>query len=142
MYGLWLIVIILSSIAAISTVLAIIFDRIDDFWSCKHVVFGGIAAGFFIIAFVMIFPAIVYPIRAKAEIQEHLENKALIEQVIASGNDYDNIAISQKIIDYNAWLAEAKASKKIYGNFSRFYYEDLESIQPILPREKEINNGN
>lgn len=70
-------------------------------------------------------------IKTKAEIIEFEHQKEMIEQTVENGTDLENIAITQTIIEYNQWLAEAKASKEIYGIFSFYYGTDIDNMQPI-----------
>lgn len=67
----------------------------------------------------------------KSNIIEFEHQKEMIEQTVENGTDLENIAITQTIIEYNQWLAEAKASKEIYGIFSLYYGTDVDNMQPI-----------
>lgn len=56
-----------------------------------------------------------------SEITEFTHMREMIEQVIANGSDYDNLAISQTKIEFNSWLADAIASLERWGNWSAYY---------------------
>ena len=55
----------------------------------------------------------------------------MVEQVISSGNDLENIAISQNVVDMNVWLSEAKARKEAYGILCAYNADDLSALSPI-----------
>ena len=152
MYGWWIITIVFLTIAIISFVLGIVLDKIkieemDLYYGkikvCQYPVAKlscfvvGVAIA--ILTFVFCLVAIFNPVCAKSKYNKFQEQKVIIEQTIENGTDLENIAISKTIIDYNNWLAGAKASKKTYGIFSSYYYLDLDKLQPITKGGK--NNG-
>lgn len=84
------------------------------------------------VALIVFLPAcILVPFSAKQEVMKYRNNYEMIQQVIESGTEYDNIAISQTLIEYNAWLSGAKADKQMWGNWSEYVYEDLDSLTYI-----------
>lgn len=68
---------------------------------------------------------------AKQEIAYWEEFAPMAEEIIGEADEYQSIAIADKIIEYNTWLAKAKSSKKIWGNWSQFYYSDLSNLEYI-----------
>lgn len=75
--------------------------------------------------------AIFVPLGAKNEVNTYKQSYAMVERVIERGEGYENVGITQTIIDYNMWLSKAKADKKTYGCFSQYYYENLDSLDYI-----------
>ena len=65
-------------------------------------------------------------IKSKREYAEYIEIKAYIEETYKGGNDFiPDYGISNSIIEVNQWLAKAKASKKSFGRWSKYYSLDL-----------------
>ena len=56
--------------------------------------------------------AIAAPITAHSEVIKYKEKCEMIQEVVLNGNEYENISITQTIIEQNSWLSEAKADKK------------------------------
>lgn len=108
-------------------------------WNDLEMFFGiAVTLIFSILFLVFIALAICNPISAKREYREFVETKVIIEQVVESGDIYDNIGLSQSVIEANRWLAKAKAKKKSYGCFSKYYKLDLDNIEPIkIPKKEE-----
>lgn len=131
MYGLWWVVIAITAISIIT-----------GFWIEKKAGFDGvmpiIIVSFFIDIMVTI-AAIIVPINGKTEfVQKQYEYEALATVAI----EYDDFIqtkqfelvskeIVDRILDYNAWLAEARADKETRGAFSRYIYCDLDSLKFI-----------
>lgn len=86
---------------------------------------------FVFIFIVSIISGIAGSVSAKQEYLEFIEIKKSIELVYQSGNEYDNITISTKIIEANAWLAQAKADKQTLGCMSKYCALNLESLEYI-----------
>lgn len=75
-------------------------------------------------------------INAKREQQEWQEKRIMIELVVENGGEYDNVGISNTIIEYNNWLAEVKVSKDRYGIFSSYYAIDISDMEYLtLPKK-------
>ena len=52
-------------------------------------------------------------------------------EIVVESNDYQSIGIAGKVIEYNMWLADAKASKETWGVWSAYVYEDLDELDYI-----------
>lgn len=81
---------------------------------------------------ILILVSIFVPIGAKREVQEYEYNKEYIEFSLATvQDDRDYLTITGDILEYNKWLAQAKASVDTFGIFSGYYglVEDLEPIR-------------
>jgi hypothetical protein len=75
--------------------------------------------------------SIFAPIEAQQEANYWLEFSVMAEDIIGNGNEYQTIGIADKIIEYNSWLAEVRASKATLGCFSRYYNVDLSNLNYI-----------
>ena len=75
--------------------------------------------------------AIAAPITAHSEVIKYKEKCEMIQEVVLNGNEYENISITQTIIEQNSWLSEAKADKKMFGIFSMYLFEDIDSLEYI-----------
>lgn len=66
----------------------------------------------------------------KGRAYSYKEKYDYVMQVVEtmSDNQFANLGITNTILDYNSWLAQAKASKSAYGNWSFYKNIDLESM--------------
>lgn len=71
---------------------------------------------------------------AEAEYEQFLVTQDVFEQVYVAENELENIKLTETVIEMNHWLVEAKASKKTYGCLSRYYYLNVEDLEPIGKR--------
>jgi len=79
---------------------------------------------------------LIAPLGAKQEYAEFEETRTMIVEVYEDNNEQENYAISLAVIEANDWLTEAKASKKMWGIFSIYYFMDVENIGYIsLPKK-------
>lgn len=156
MYGPWILAIIFSSLIVVFGVLCLVCHKLEVRYytlakKCrwddvtrhdKYIKKGDIVDGVvLIIGLICIVSLIVLttvctvgvaaPFVAKRDILEFEEYKIVVEEAYGNGTDLDNIGMTENIIHYNKWLAEAKASKKLFGNFSRYYKYDIESMEYI-----------
>lgn len=98
----------------------------------------GIGAIVFIIS--IIFLSLDLPIGIGLNLQNqrdkdlYIEKAQMIEQVIESSGDLENAGISNAIIEYNSWLAEAKTSKARYGIWSSYYYVDISGMDYLTSK--------
>lgn len=68
--------------------------------------------------------------------KEYIRYKELYEYVMnvvdtMDGYNYANLGITQRILDYNEWLENAKASKETLGNWSIYYDIPVEELEYI-----------
>ena len=71
-------------------------------------------------------------ISARREYAEYVEIKAYIEESYKGNSDFiTDYGISSKVIEANQWLAKAKASKKSFGCWSKYYRLDLSKVEFI-----------
>lgn len=94
------------------------------------------ALGCGLIALIMLIACLCVPIGVKREIATFNYNKQFVELAIEKGNELENIAITQTVIETNKWLAEAKADLETYGCFSKYYNSGITELEPIT-----INRG-
>lgn len=135
MYGFWYLVIAVAFLGLIGLV---IMFATQDMESEAPFYMGATFCSIGIVCLLIFIPlSIVNPIQAKKEIQTFYEQKQIIEEVIDTSEDLDNVSLTQTIIEMNKWLSEAKASIKTYGCFSKYWNKDVESIEPIRRPQKE-----
>lgn len=159
MYGVWYIVIASAVIALALVLLAVVSDKKSTKWNkiyskipfeakdhlrraifkidfyeyLRYVCIAIIIAAAIVCILGMLF-AIINPISANIEYKTFIENAKNIEYVYDSGSNYDNIAISNKVIELNTWLAQARADVELFGCMSMYYTVDLDSIDYIRLR--------
>lgn len=133
MFGFWYFTIGCGIIFVIGIVLLVI-DRVFQGWKFLLGLLSALVDGVLFLAFLSI--SILVPMKARKEYNQFLEQQIVIEELIESGTDYDNISVTQSLISANEWLVGAKASKKTYGCFSAYFYIDLEALKPIEKKEK------
>lgn len=76
--------------------------------------------------------AIMVPIEAMKEVVYWQEFKPMAENIINSSDSYQSLGITDKIIEYNTWLAEARTSQEIWGNWSMYFNADLSGLEYIV----------
>lgn len=94
---------------------------------------SGIVTTFIAIVFLVIFIllAVVPPLCAKQEYIEFVNTKEMVELVYEDDGSIENAGLTSKIIEVNNWLAKARASKETYGDWSMYYYLDLNELDYI-----------
>lgn len=130
MSGWWILTIVSGALLIIGIVMVVLglYADYGDFWF--HL--GAIMICIFgVCTLIFCLVAIINPLGAKREYEVFIEQRAIIEEVIDDTDDIANAGINNVIIETNKWLAEAKASKKTYGIFSRYYGLSIEDIEPI-----------
>lgn len=137
MFGLWWIFIGLIAAGVITLGINILVelirygkDNLDpDNWGVGWMTL--IATG--LSALIIFLPVCIFvPLGAKQEVMKYKKDYEMIQEVIKNGSEYNNIAISQTLIEYNTWLSSAKADKELWGNWSEYVYEDLNSLEYIV----------
>lgn len=84
-----------------------------------------------IAAFILIFVAIFVPIEAAREVVYWSEFAPMVENTMLGSDSLQDIGITEKIVEYNSWLAKARSSQEIYKNFSSYYGIDLSTLEYI-----------
>jgi hypothetical protein len=84
-----------------------------------------------IAAFILIFVAIFVPMGAASEVAYWSEFAPMVENTMIDSNPLQDIGITEKIVEYNSWLAKARSSQEIYKNFSVYYGIDLSALEYI-----------
>lgn len=142
MYLGWIIAIIGLGIATALGVPVIVAENkiikgVSERWDySSHYTAGGMAM--MIIAILMcimsgvslLVSVIVRPI-TKSRYLGYLETSQMIEQVLDNGSDYENLMITDTIIEYNKGIAYAKASQKAFGIASIWYGYDLDKLEYV-----------
>ena len=80
---------------------------------------------------ILIFVAIFIPMEAAREVTYWSEFAPMVENTMLNSDSLQDIGITEKIIEYNSWLAEARSSQEVYKNFSAYYGIDLSALEYI-----------
>jgi hypothetical protein len=99
---------------------------------CDYETLRGVVFAILCIAvFVFLMWNIVVPLCVRTELAEWEEFITIAEEVMTSStNEIERAGIVNKMLEYNEWLAEARASQKLWGNWSSYYNFDLP--EPLL----------
>lgn len=103
------------------------WNKADD----NRPTFAAIAGiiGFVLVIFFLL--SIINPLCVCAELIAWEEFAVIAEETLASTtNDIQEAGVVNKILEYNEWLAEARASQRLYGNWSSYWNTELP--EPIL----------
>ena len=79
----------------------------------------------------LILAAIFVPMEATREVAYWSEFAPMVENLIDNSTDFQGVGITEKVIEYNSWLAKARSSQEIYKNFSAYYEIDLSALEYI-----------
>ena len=107
-------------------------------WECAVEPLGISLAISTVVLVISVIIAICIPIGAKREIVEFEYKKEYVETAVENGEEFENISITQTVIESNEWLAKAKAELDIFGCFSQYYKLGLENIEPIAVKNRKI----
>ena len=140
MFGLWWIFIGIISCGVLTLIINIITNTIEnrrngfnrlypDEWDWG---WGTLAVAAVIALGVFLPVCIFLPIKAHEEVIKYKYDYEMVQEVVLNGKDLENIKITEKILEYNNWFSEAKADKETWGNWSKYYDEDLYSLKPIV----------
>lgn len=99
----------------------------SDYDILRSIIFGILC----IAVFVLLLVSIINPLCVRTELAEWEEFTVIAEEVMASStNELERAGIANKVLEYNEWLADARASLKLWGNWSSYYNFDLP--EPLL----------
>jgi hypothetical protein len=100
-------------------------------WLDYEILCGSVFAILCIAVFVFLMWNICDPLCVRTELAEWEEFTAIAEEIMASStNEIERAGVVNKILEYNEWLADARASQKLWGNWSSYYNFDLP--EPLL----------
>lgn len=99
----------------------------SDYELLRAIVFAIIC----IAVFMFLMWNIVDPLCVRTELAEWEEFATIAKEVMASStDDIERAGVVNKMLEYNEWLADARASQKLWGNWSSYYNFDLP--EPLL----------
>ena len=75
--------------------------------------------------------SIFAPLCAKQEYNQYIETYTMVEYVYDEKQDFENIKLTQTILELNTWLTNARADVKAYGNWSKYSVLDLDNLKYI-----------
>lgn len=134
MYNLWYIVIGSVPILILGIVLIICSKRSWCSYDSEYTLeLSGVIIIALAITLIITFISlsICFPKMARQEYQTFINTQELVEEIYNEDSTLENAGLTNIIIDLNKWLAEAKASKEIYGNWSMYYALDLDNLEYI-----------
>lgn len=105
--------------------------RFWDFVSDSDFVFYIIGTLTCIAAVILLFCSIFIPISATEEVAYWSEFAPMVENLVDNSTGYQDVGITNKIVEYNSWLAKARSSQEIYGNWSAYFGLDLSQLEYI-----------
>jgi hypothetical protein len=99
----------------------------SDYELLREIIFGILCVA----VFVFLLMSIVNPLCVRIELAEWEEFTTIAEEVMTSStNEMERVGIANKMLEYNEWLADARASQRLWGNWSSYYNFDLP--EPLL----------
>jgi hypothetical protein len=99
----------------------------SDYELLREIIFGILCVA--VIVFLLM--SIVNPLCVRTELAEWEEFTTIAEEVMTSStNEMERAGIANKMLEYNEWLADARASQRLWGNWSSYYNFDLP--EPLL----------
>ena len=99
----------------------------SDYEILREVVFAILC----IAVFIFLIWNICEPLSVRIELAHWEEFTVIAEKVVASStNEIERAGVVSKILEYNKWLADARASQKLWGNWSSYY--NFELPEPLL----------
>lgn len=111
------------------------YDKKKDFWykqwSNTDTLRGSVFAIISLVLVIFLLITILAPLVARDEAIYWEEFAPMAQNIINSADSAQSIAIAGDIIEYNKWLADAKASQKTYGSWSAYYFIDLSNLNYI-----------
>ena len=100
-------------------------------WSDNEALRGSIFAIICLVLVIFLLITILVPLMARDEAIYWEEFAPMAQSIIDNADSAQSVAIAGDIIEYNKWLADAKASQKTYGSWSSYYFIDLSNLQYI-----------
>lgn len=82
-------------------------------------------------ALILLTTTIANRIDAKKRLEVFKEECEVVPKVVETQYDYTTFGVTTKILEYNEWLAKAKADLRLYGNWSYYCGLDIEELEYI-----------
>lgn len=112
--------------------------KIKEFWYKLYMFSDEAKIGIFLVsiflAITFILVSIIAPATAIQEVNYWQEFVVMVEDAISSANEYETVAIADRVIQYNSWLVEARTSQEVWKNWSMYYNIDLSELNYIKLR--------
>ena len=100
-------------------------------WKNTEILLDVLIVLFGIAVFVFGIWSVAEPLQVSREMIYWEEFVPMAQDTLNSADDYERVAIADKVIEYNTWLVEAKTSQRMWGNWSAYYNVDLTNL-PVL----------
>ena len=111
------------------------YDKKKNFWykqwNRNEALRGTIFTIICIVLVIFLLITIIVPLCARDEAIYWEEFAPMAQTIINNADTAQSVAIAGDIIEYNKWLANARASQKTYGSWSSYYFIDLSNLQYI-----------
>ena len=99
----------------------------SDYVLLREIIFSLLCVALFVFAIW----SFAGPMDAYTDIAHWNEFAEIAEDVLdSSTNEVERAGVVNKVLEYNEWLADARASQKLWVNWSSYYYFDLP--EPLL----------
>ena len=114
-------------------------QRLQKNWKKQHfwkrlydikIVFITIVAITLLVMFIFGLITLLKFISIPMELTRWEEFVIVAEETLQSSNELQSTAVVSQVLQYNEWIANARASQRIYGNWSLYYGVDLP--EPLL----------
>jgi hypothetical protein len=106
-----------------------------ELWDAFPSAVQGLAVGITVIVgialFIFALISIINPLCVKQEVAYWENFIEMVELTINSASDYQTVGIAGDIINYNSWLAGARTSQEVWGNWSSYHNIDLSQLEYI-----------
>jgi hypothetical protein len=91
-------------------------------WSDYEILRTIVFAILCIVVIIFLLVSIFNPLCVRTELTEWEEFTVIAEEIMTSStNEMERAGVVNKMLEYNEWLADARASQKLWGNWSSYY---------------------
>lgn len=100
-------------------------------WSFHEDAFNCVGLMCLVLVVIFLLVSLIAPAVAVKEAAYWQEFTPMVEGLLTDSSDIQSLGITDEIIEYNSWLAKARASQKQWGNWSHYHCVDLDGLKYI-----------
>lgn len=134
MYGPLILGIVLMSIVVVGIIVCVILEMTIDSDNLGATVISGIVAACMFAGTIVLCTTPLNLVSAQNQYYEFIETKEMVEYMIDPEQGLANINLTSTVDNMNSWLTNARWSQIRWGNWSRYYQLDLDSLEYITMR--------